>query len=104
MGASCLTLLPMIRIQSDFSISAIFVLNEYCERWVKGMLHPSCLHSTLLIFRATDSFLYRYKVSKSHKSPDKKAISSGLYSIRYLVVSLNAFVQSTTDNLLSFFI
>ena len=56
-GASCLILLPTIKIQSDFSISAILVLNVYWERSVKGILHPSCLDSILLIFKSSDNFL-----------------------------------------------
>ena len=104
MGASCLTLLPTIKIQSDFSISAIFVLKVYWERSVKGMLHPSCLHSTLTIFNESANFLNKKRVSKSHKSPDKKAISSGLCSLRRLTTSVSAFCHLTLLSLPLFLI
>ena len=98
-GASCLILLPTIKIQSDFSISAILVLNVYCERSVKGILHPSCLHSMLLIFKSSDSFLNKKSVSKSHKSPDKNATSSELKSLKSCDTCCNASDHSTLSSL-----
>ena len=40
-GASSLTLLPIIKTQSASSIPLIVELNKYCERFEYGILEPS---------------------------------------------------------------
>ena len=104
MAASSLTLLPTISRQSVSSKPFIFELNKYCDRWLKGILHPSCRHSIDFMFSVSANFLIKYAVSKSIKSPNKKTISSGLFVCKSSLTFKRDSFQSVSLNFPLFFI
>ena len=97
-GASSLTLLPTINRQSVSSKPLIFELNKNCDLWLKGILQPSCRHSTDFMFNVSANFFIKYAVSKSIKSPNKKTISSGLFDFKSSVTFESDSFQSLSTN------
>ena len=76
-GASSLTLLPTTNRQSVSSKPLIFELNKNCDLWLKGILQPSCRHSTDFMFNVylqnkKNEYLEKREMDKQrklHKKP-----------------------------------